>query len=247
MLRLPPRAPVMDDHLPRGSAGDVLAHVPLDKPERQIDASRHAGRGPDRPIGNKDAVHLDFGLRKALLQLLSVGPVRRRAAPIEQSGFAQSKGADADGGNAPRALRRVAKESDRTTALATACPDGIDVYFENVGGPIFESVLPLLNRYARIPVCGLIAYYNGEIPEDESRISRTLGAVLRRSLLIRGFINTEFVPEHYKNFLKELGPLVASGKIRHREDITEGLASAPEAFIGMLTGHNFGKTLVHVS
>ena len=132
-------------------------------------------------------------------------------------------------------------------ALATACPDGIDVYFENVGGPIFESVLPLLNRYARIPVCGLIAYYNGEIPEDESRISRTLGAVLRRSLLIRGFINTEFVPEHYKNFLKELGPLVASGKIRHREDITEGLASAPEAFIGMLTGHNFGKTLVHVS
>ena len=54
------------------------------------------------------------------------------------------------------------------------CPDGIDVYFENVGGPIFESVLPLLNRYARIPVCGLIAYYNGEIPEDESRISRTL-------------------------------------------------------------------------
>jgi NADPH-dependent curcumin reductase len=139
------------------------------------------------------------------------------------------------------------REQGLPRALATACPDGIDVYFENVGGPIFESVLPLLNRYARIPVCGLIAYYNGEIPEDESRISRTLGAVLRRSLLIRGFINTEFVPEHYKNFLKELGPLVASGKIRHREDITEGLASAPEAFIGMLTGHNFGKTLVHVS
>jgi NADPH-dependent curcumin reductase len=132
-------------------------------------------------------------------------------------------------------------------ALAAACPDGIDVYFENVGGPLFEAVLPLLNRYARIPICGLISYYNGEIPQDESRISRTLIAVLRRSLLVRGFINTEFVPDHYVNFLKELSPLVASGKIHHREDITEGLASAPEAFIGMLTGHNFGKTLVHVS
>ena len=70
--------------------------------------------------------------------------------------------------------------------------------------------------------------------------------VLRRSLLIRGFINTEFVADHYENFLKELTPLVASKKIRYREDITEGLAAAPEAFIGMLSGRNFGKTLVHI-
>jgi hypothetical protein len=132
-------------------------------------------------------------------------------------------------------------------ALAAACPDGIDVYFENVGGPIWEAVLPLLNRYARVPVCGLVAYYNGEIPQDETRISRTMITVLRRSLLIRGFINTEFVPDHYESFLKELSSLVASGKIRYREDITEGLASAPEAFIGMLSGRNFGKTVVHVS
>jgi NADPH-dependent curcumin reductase len=130
---------------------------------------------------------------------------------------------------------------------AAACPDGIDVYFENVGGPIWEAVLPLLNRYARVPVCGLIAYYNGEIPQDETRISRTMITVLRRSLLIRGFINTEFVPDHYESFLKELSSLVDSGKIRYREDITEGLASAPEAFIRMLCGRNFGKTLVHVS
>jgi hypothetical protein len=132
-------------------------------------------------------------------------------------------------------------------ALATACPDGIDVYFENVGGLIWEAVLPLLNRYARIPVCGLVAYYNGEVPEGEAPISRTMMTVLRRSLLIRGFINTEFVADHYESFLKELSPLIASGKIRYREDITEGLAAAPEAFIGMLTGRNFGKTLVRVS
>jgi hypothetical protein len=108
-------------------------------------------------------------------------------------------------------------------------------------------VLPLLNRYARVPVCGLVAYYNGEISQDETPISRTMITVLRRSLLIRGFINTEFVPDHYESFLKELSSLVASGKIRYREDITEGLASAPEAFIGMLSGRNFGKTLVHIS
>jgi NADPH-dependent curcumin reductase CurA len=74
-------------------------------------------------------------------------------------------------------------------------------------------VLPLLNRYARVPVCGLIAY-NGEIPQDETGISRTMITVLRRSLLVRGFINTEFVPDHYESFLKELSSLVAYGKIR---------------------------------
>jgi NADPH-dependent curcumin reductase len=132
-------------------------------------------------------------------------------------------------------------------ALAAACPDGIDVYFENVGGPIWNAVLPLLNRYARIPICGLVAYYNGEVPEGQTSISQTMLAVLRRSLLIRGFINTEFVADHYQNFLKDLGPLVASGRIHYREDIAEGLEAAPQAFIGMLTGRNFGKVLVRVS
>src|SRR5437016_1209870 len=85
-------------------------------------------------------------------------------------------------------------------ALAAACPDGIDIYFENVGGPIWEAVLPLLNRYARIPICGLIADYNGEEPEGRTSIAQSMLAVLRRSLLIRGFINTEFVNEHYESF-----------------------------------------------
>jgi NADPH-dependent curcumin reductase CurA len=139
------------------------------------------------------------------------------------------------------------REQGLPRALATACPDGIDVYFENVGGPIWDAVLPLLNRYARIPVCGLVAHYNGGALEDDAPISRTMMTVLRRSLLIRGFINTEFVADHYDSFLKELTPLVASKKIRYREDITDGLAAAPEAFIGMLSGRNFGKTLVHIS
>ena len=132
-------------------------------------------------------------------------------------------------------------------ALATACPDGIDVYFENVGGPIWNAVLPLLNRYARVPVCGLIAHYNGEAPAEPNSIAETMLAVLRRSLLIRGFINTEFAPELYRAFLSEIAPLVHSGRIRYREHVVEGLEAAPKAFIGTLQGHNFGKTLVRVS
>jgi NADPH-dependent curcumin reductase len=132
-------------------------------------------------------------------------------------------------------------------ALAAVCPDGIDVYFENVGGPIWDAVLPLLNRYARVPVCGLIAHYNDARPADGSRVAETMLTVLRRSVLIQGFINTEFAADHYDNFLKELSPRVRSGDIRYREDITDGLEAAPGAFIDMLAGRNFGKVLVCVS
>ena len=107
--------------------------------------------------------------------------------------------------------------------------------------------MPLLNRYARIPVCGLVAHYNGGKPASGSPVAETMLTVLRRSLLIRGFINTEFAAEHYDSFLKELRPLVRSGAIRYREDIAEGLEAAPGAFVDMLAGRNFGKTLVRIS
>jgi len=131
--------------------------------------------------------------------------------------------------------------------LAALCPDGIDVYFENVGGPIWQAVLPLLNRYARIPACGMIAYYNGQGPAEEGLLSQTMIAVVRRSLQIRGYINFEFVEEYYDEFIKELAPKVASGRIKYREDVVSGLENAPEAFIGMLEGRNFGKLLIKVS
>ena len=140
------------------------------------------------------------------------------------------------------------RAADLPAQLAAACPKGIDVYFENVGGAIWQAVLPLLNAYARVPVCGLISQYSATGQDTgPNLLPATMRAILTKSLTLRGFINTEFVPDHHESFLQELSPLVASGKILYREDITEGLASAPDAFIGMLTGRNFGKSLVHVS
>jgi NADPH-dependent curcumin reductase CurA len=106
-------------------------------------------------------------------------------------------------------------------------------------------VLPLLNLYGRVPVCGLVAHYNGEGAADTDRLPSTMSTILRRSLLVRGFIQTEFA-EHFDEFLAEVGPRVASGEIRYREDVVDGLLNAPEAFIGMLTGKNFGKLVVKV-
>jgi NADPH-dependent curcumin reductase CurA len=131
--------------------------------------------------------------------------------------------------------------------LAKSCPSGIDVYFENVGGPIWQTVLPLLNLFARVPICGLIAHYNGATSAEQNLLPATMLAVLRRSLLLRGYINTEFVDEHYDSFLREIGGRVRSGDIRYREDIVDGIERAPEAFIGMLAGRNFGKALVRLS
>ncbi len=136
---------------------------------------------------------------------------------------------------------------DFARVLPDLAPDGIDVYFETAGGAVWQAVLQLLNRYARVPVCGLIALYNGVPQTGRDWLGETMLTVLRRSLLIRGFIYSEFVPDYYDEFLEEIGPLVANGDIRYREQITEGLAAAPSAFIGMLEGRNFGKVIVKVS
>jgi NADPH-dependent curcumin reductase len=137
---------------------------------------------------------------------------------------------------------------DFAAKLAAVCPKGIDVYFENVGGAIWQAVLPLLNTYARIPVCGLISQYSAAGPPGGPNfLPETMRAVLTKSLTLRGFINTEFVAEHYADFLKSVGGGIADGSIRYREDITEGFENAPAAFMGLLQGKNFGKALVRVS
>ncbi len=137
---------------------------------------------------------------------------------------------------------------DFARQLAAACPSGIDVYFENVGGAVWQAVLPLLNRFARVPVCGLIAQYNasGEAP-GPNLLSATMREVLSRSLTLRGFINYEFAAEHFATFLQTVSAAIRSGEVRYREDITDGFENAPATLLGMLDGRNFGKTLIRVA
>ncbi|MGP9681385.1 MULTISPECIES: NADP-dependent oxidoreductase [unclassified Brachybacterium] len=132
--------------------------------------------------------------------------------------------------------------------LAAATPDGIDVYFENVGGAVWDAVLPQLNTYARVPVCGLAANYNStSLPEGPDRSGQLMGTVLAKSLTLRGFIQLEFVEALYEDFLRDMGGWVASGQVQYIEDITDGLDSAPDAFVGMLRGRNLGKSIIKVS
>ncbi len=122
--------------------------------------------------------------------------------------------------------------------LAAATPEGIDGYFENVGGAVLDAVLARVNAFARIAVCGLIASYSGaSIPVNNFR------SVLVNRLKIQGFIISEH-PDIWPKALAELGELVAGGRIRYRETVAQGIESAPEAFIGLLQGRNFGKQLV---
>ena len=136
-------------------------------------------------------------------------------------------------------------------AIAEACPDGVDVYFENVGGDTLEAVLPLMNPHGRIPVCGMIAWYDlgglgaGPAPGDD-RLPKAWRTILVSRLVVQGFI----ISDHWNRlpaFLEEVAPMVRDGRIRWREDVSEGLESAPAAFLAMLRGGNFGKQLVRIA
>ncbi len=132
--------------------------------------------------------------------------------------------------------------------LAAAVPDGIDVYFENVGGHVAREVFRRMNRYGRVPVCGLVADYNATTsPEGPDRLPGFMRLMLTRSLTVRGFIQDEFTRSHGRDFAREMPQWIASGQVRYREDVVEGLEAAPEAFRGLLAGRNFGKLLVRVS
>jgi NADPH-dependent curcumin reductase CurA len=131
---------------------------------------------------------------------------------------------------------------DLAKQLQAACPAGIDVYFENVGGAVQQAVWPLLNDFARIPVCGLIAQYNA----TTSMPGPDMFSVLRKRLLLRGFIYSDFAAK-LGDFLRDAGEWVRTGRLKYREDIVEGLENAPAAFLGLLQGKNFGKMLVKMA
>ncbi|GGY74287.1 NADP-dependent oxidoreductase [Pseudoduganella plicata] len=132
--------------------------------------------------------------------------------------------------------------------LGAACPDGIDIYFENVGGPVFDAVLPLLNLRARIPVCGFIAHYNDAVTSaGPDRLPALTKAVLQKRLRMEGFIILDHYERRYDAFRHDMARWIEAGVVKVREDIVEGLEAAPAAFAGMLEGKNFGKLVVHVA
>jgi NADPH-dependent curcumin reductase CurA len=134
--------------------------------------------------------------------------------------------------------------------LGAACPDGIDIYFENVGGKTLEAVIPLMNQFGRIPVCGMIAWYDlgglgmGDAP-GPNLLPRTWRTILVKRLSVRGFIVTDHA-DRFRDFISEVPDYIREGKVKYRESITHGLANAPSAFLALLKGSNFGKQLVQV-
>ncbi|AMX96850.1 NADP-dependent oxidoreductase [Mesorhizobium sp. M7A.F.Ca.CA.001.09.2.1] len=138
------------------------------------------------------------------------------------------------------------RADDFAEQLKAACPGGIDIYFENVGGPVWDAVFPLLNEFARVPVCGLIAQYNVIADAGVDRLPVLMQQVLHRSLTIRGFIQREFVDQR-PAFYREMAEWISSGRVRYREDIVDGIENAPQAFLGLLDGKNFGKLIVRIA
>ena len=134
-------------------------------------------------------------------------------------------------------------EANVFAALQTACPKGVDVYFENVGGPIADAVIPLINDRARIVVCGLISIYNDDKPEMGLKPQPFL---LVHSALMQGFIITQYYPR-FAEGISQLTDWFTSGKLKHTETVVEGFENTPKAFIGLFTGDNLGKQIVRVT
>ncbi|EGQ8470758.1 MULTISPECIES: NADP-dependent oxidoreductase [Vibrio] len=140
------------------------------------------------------------------------------------------------------------KAEDFAEQLKNACDKGIDVYFENVGGKVFEAVLPLLNTNARIPLCGLISQYNAtELPEGTDHLPLLMGKLLTKRIKVQGFIIFDDYGHRYGEFAQDINQWLAEGKIQYREHLVQGLDNAPEAFIGLLEGKNFGKLVVQIN
>lgn len=138
--------------------------------------------------------------------------------------------------------------ADLPAALAKAAPDGIDVYFENVGGKVLDAVIPLLNTHARIPLCGLVAHYNATaLPDGPDRMGWLMSQILIKRLTVQGFIIFDNYAEIYPAFHRQMSAWLAEGRIQYREDMVDGLENAPQAFFGLLKGRNFGKLVIRLA
>ncbi|TBM25791.1 NADP-dependent oxidoreductase [Hafnia paralvei] len=132
--------------------------------------------------------------------------------------------------------------------LKQACDKGIDVYYENVGGAVFDAVLPLLNTKARIPVCGMISQYNGHHSDhQQDRLPLFMSTILKKRMRVEGFIISQDYGDRYPEFYAQMSTWLAQGKIVFKEDIVDGLENSITAFQGLLSGKNFGKLIIKVA
>ncbi|WP_312348586.1 NADP-dependent oxidoreductase [Leclercia sp.] len=137
---------------------------------------------------------------------------------------------------------------DFAEQLKQACPQGIDIYYENVGGKVFDAVLPLLNTAARVPVCGLVSGYNAtDLPPGPDRLGLLMGTILKKRIRMQGFIINQDYGHRIEEFQQQMGQWVKEGNIHYREQVTDGLENAPDALIGLLEGKNFGKVVIRVA
>jgi NADPH-dependent curcumin reductase len=140
------------------------------------------------------------------------------------------------------------RSADMPREWAAACPNGSDVYFESVGGAVFDAVLPMLNVKARVPVCGMIAHYNDTcLPPGPDRMGLLVGTLLKKRIRMQGFIIFDDYGPRFGEFVDQMSAWVEEGRIKFREDIVDGLENAPQAFIGLLEGKNFGKLVIRVA
>lgn len=140
------------------------------------------------------------------------------------------------------------KADDFAEQLKASCPDGIDVYFENVGGKVLYAVLPLLNAYSRMPVCGVVSWYNlTGLPEGNDFGPAIMGTILRMKVKVQGFIIFDSFPKSiYNDFVRDMSGWLADGKVQYKEQMVEELENAPAALNDLLLGRSFGKMVVKV-
>ncbi|MBL0351506.1 MAG: zinc-binding dehydrogenase [Dechloromonas sp.] len=140
------------------------------------------------------------------------------------------------------------RSPDFKQQLAAACSKGIDVYFENAGGAVFDAVLPLLNVGTRVPLCGVIAHYNDTaLPDGPDRLGLLTRTLLIKRIKMQGFIIFDDYGHRFGEFFAQMSLWLANGQIKFKEDVVNGLENAPQAFIGLLEGRNFGKLIVQVA
>ena len=201
---------------------------------------------------------LDIGQPKAgetLVVAAATGPVGATVGQIGKLKGCRVVGVAGGGEKCLHAVKNLGfdvcidhRAADFAQQLAQACPQGIDIYFENVGGKVFDAVLPLLNTSARVPVCGLVSGYSAtSLPDGPDRLPLLMGTLLKKRIRMQGFIINQDYGHRIHEFQQAMAGWLEAGAIRYREHVTDGLERAPEAFFGLLKGENFGKAIVRVA